>query len=162
MTMRSTVLTRALRTAFAAALLLALGVQVAVARPQPGARRRGFNLRAEQFTLVLVNRIACGINNLGEICVDPGNSPIGGGGFWPKGTPDQYIFNTGLQVAGIISPTAGVWKGDTVGAYFMDPRGTQAQGDGVTPVYSSLDPADIAAWPAGAVVRDTAVYDATL
>jgi hypothetical protein len=93
-------------------LLALIGVQAAVAKPQPGVRtRRGFNLRAEQFTLFLVNRIACGINNLGEICVDPGNSPIGGGGFWPKGTPDQYIFNTGLQVAGIISKTAGfAWR----------------------------------------------------
>jgi hypothetical protein len=162
--MRSHLLTRALRTGLAAVLVAVVGVHAAVARPLPGVRaRRGFNLRAEQFTLFLVNRIACGINNIGEICVDPGNSPIGGGGFWPKGTPDQYIFNTGLQVAGIIPKNAGfAWAGDTVGAYFMDPRGTQAQGDGVTLVYNSLDPADAAAWPAGAVVRDTAVYATTL
>jgi hypothetical protein len=153
---------RVTRVAIGAALLVTFGVQVAAAaaRPEPGARRqRGFSLFADVFTVFLVNRVACGVNNLGEICVDPGNSPIGGGGFWPRGTPDQYIFNTGLQVAGIIPADAGFeWAGDTVGAYFMDPRGTQSQGEGVTPVYNSLDPVDAADWPSGAVVRDTAVY----
>src|SRR5213594_1548213 len=79
-----------------------------------------------------VNRFFCGINNIGELCVDPNNSPIVGGGFWPKGTPDQYIFNSGLQLAGVVStlPADGFpWRGDTVVAFFMDPRGDQAQGD---------------------------------
>jgi hypothetical protein len=161
--MHSRLYNRMVRVAVAVVLLAAMSFQAAaaVARPEPGARRerRGFSLFAEVFTLFLVNRVACGINNLGEVCVDPGNSPIGGGGFWPRGTPDQYIFNSGLQIAGIIPADVGFeWAGDTVGAYFMDPRGTQAQGDGVTPVFNSLDPVDAQDWPNGAIVRDTAVY----
>ncbi len=161
--MQSRLFSRVTRAVLAAVLLVAFSVQLAAAaaRPEPGARRSrsGFNLFAEVFTVFLVNRVACGINNLGEICVDPGNSPIGGGGFWPKGTPDQYIFNSGLQLAGIIPGDVGfAWANDTVGAYFMDPRGTQSQGDGITPVYNSLDPADAQDWPIGAVVRDTAIY----
>jgi len=161
--MQSRLFNRVTRAVIAALLLIAVGGQLAVAaaRPEPGARRarRGFSLFAETFVIFLTNRVACGINNLGEVCVDPGNSPIGGGGFWPRGTPDQYIFNSGLQIAGIIAADAGFsWAGDTTGAYFMDPRGTQQQGEGITPVYNSLDPADIQSWPAGAVVRDTAIY----
>jgi hypothetical protein len=110
-----------------------------------------------------VNRVFCGINNLGELCVDPTNSPVLGGGFWPKGTPDQYVFNSGLQLAGVIPASAGfAWAGDTVGAYFFDARGTQVQGDAVTLVYNSLDPSDAAAWPSGAVVRDPAIYHPVL
>jgi hypothetical protein len=161
--MNSRLFSRVTRAVIAALLLVAVGGQLAVAaaRPEPGARRtqRGFSLFADVFTLFLVNRVACGVNNLGEICVDPGNSPIGGGGFWPRGTPDQYIFNSGLQIAGIIPADAGFeWAGDTTGAYFMDARGTQQQGEGITAVYNSLDPADAVNWPVGAIVRDTALF----
>ena len=166
MTMHSRLFNRVARVALVAVFLAAAAAQAAAAaRPEPGARRtrRGFNLFAEVFTIFLVNRVACGVNNLGEVCVDPGNSPIGGGGFWPRGTPDQYIFNSGLQIAGIIPADAGFeWAGDTVGAFFMDPKGTEQHGDGVTPVYNSLDPADAAGWPNGAVVRDTAIYASIL
>lgn len=165
--MQARLFNRVTRAVIAALVLIAIGGQLAVAaaRPEPGARatRRGFNLFAETFVIFLTNRVACGINNLGEICVDPGNSPIGGGGFWPRGTPDQYIFNSGLQIAGVIASDAGfAWAGDTTGAYFMDARGTQQQGEGITPVYNSLDAGDIQNWPAGAVVTDTAIYASQL
>ena len=161
--MQARLFNRVTRAVSAALVLIAISGQLAVAaaRPEPGARttRRGFNLFAETFVIFLTNRVACGINNLGEICVDPGNSPIGGGGFWPRGTPDQYIFNSGLQIAGVVASDAGfAWAGDTTGAYFMDARGTQQQGEGITPVYNSLDAGDIQNWPAGAVVTDTAIY----
>jgi hypothetical protein len=164
--MRSSWLTRTIRTTLAVGLLVAVtGVSLAWAKPGPerGARRRGFNLFAVTNAVLDVNRVFCGINNLGELCVDPTNSPVVGGGFWPKGTPDQYVFNSGLQLAGIIPTSAGFpWAGDTVGAYFMDPRGTQSQGDGVTLVYNSLDQGDAAAWPNGAVVRDAAIFNSIL
>ncbi len=164
--MRSTWFTRAGRAAVATALLVALvDVVPAAAKPAPGrpGRRSGLNLFALTFGVMNVNRVFCGINNIGEICVDPTNSPVVGGGFWPKGSPDQYVFNSGLQLAGIIPANAGfAWAGDTVGAYFMDPRGTQAQGDPVTLVFNSLDLGDAAAWPNGAIVRDAALYHPVL
>lgn len=164
--MRSTWFTRVGRAVTAGAMLLALvGVDAASAKPAPGrpAKRSGSNLFALTFGVLNVNRIFCGINNIGEVCVDPTNSPVVGGGFWPKGSPDQYIFNSGLQLAGTIPSGAGfTWAGDTVGAYFMDARGDQAEGDPITLVYNSLDLSDAAAWPNGAVVRDTAIYNAVL
>jgi hypothetical protein len=149
------------RIAVAVLLLLATGAQLAAARPEPGARRsrKGFDLFAGSFQYFLVNRVVCGINTLGEFCVDPTNSPSIAGGFWPRGTPNQYIFNSGLQLAGVIPADAGFeWAGDTVGALFFDPKGTEQHGDAVTQLYSSLDAADATAWPNGGVVRDTAIY----
>src|SRR6266487_2969133 len=162
--MRSTWWTRAVRATLAAALLATTaGAGVAAAKPIRPAKRSGMNLFALTFGVMNVNRVYCGINNLGELCVDPTNSPVVGGGFWPKGTPDQYIFNSGLQLAGTIPGSAGfAWANDTVGAYFFDARGTQVQGDAVTLVYNSLDASDAAAWPNGAVVRDTAIYSSVL
>jgi hypothetical protein len=148
-----------------ATLVAVAGVGLASAKPAPGrpGKRSGLNMFALTFGIMNVNRVFCGINNIGEICVDPTNSPVLGGGFWPKGTPDQYVFNSGLQLAGTIPATAGfLWAGDTVGAYFMDPRDTQSEGDPITLVYNSLDLGDAAAWPNGAVVRDTAIYSAVL
>jgi hypothetical protein len=160
--MRSTWFIRAARSVAAVALLAAtVGASVASAKPAPdrGAKRRGANLFALVFGVMNVNRIYCGINNIGELCVDPTNSPVVGGGFWPKGTPDQYVFNSGLQLAGTIPSTAGfAWAGDTIGAFFMDPRGDQAEGDPITLVYNSLDPGDLANWPNGATVRDAVLY----
>jgi hypothetical protein len=168
--MRSTWFSRVARAFVGLALLSATAVTVVAAKPGPErpARRRAVNLFAVTNGVLNVNRVFCGINNLGELCVDPTNSPVVGGGFWPKGTPDQYIFNSGLQLAGMIPAGAGggpsifPWAGDTVGAYFFDARGTQVQGDAVTLVYNSLDPADAAAWPNGAKVRDTAIYHPVL
>ena len=101
--MRSSWLIRAARAATAVALLgLTVGAATLAARPVPERprARRALNLFAVTNAVLDVNRVYCGINNLGELCVDPTNSPVLGGGFWPKGTPMQYIFNSGLQLAG--------------------------------------------------------------
>ena len=126
---------------------------------------RGFNLFAGAVNVVMnVNRIQCNINNIGETCVDPTNSSVVGGGFWPKGTPDQYIFNSGLQVAGMLGGTTATfpWAGDTVGAFFMDPRGDQSMGQGLTNVYNALNTADLAEWPTAAYVNDSSLFNAAL
>jgi len=146
-------------------------VETASALPLPGARRparpaasRGFNLFAGAVDVWLnANRVQCNINNLGEQCVAPAGSTVAGGGFWPVGSPDQYVFNGGIQTAATIDPAAGFkWAGDTVATYFMDPRGDQTVGYGLTPVYNSLVPDDIANWPSPAFIRDTTLFDKAL
>src|SRR5258708_32245049 len=137
--------------------LAALGLaSVAAAKPAPRpGRPRALNLFATSGLLLQANRHACGIDNIGQVCVAFSGSPVGGGGFWPKGTPDQYIFNSGLQIAGVIDPAAGfVWAGDTSGAFFFDPRGDQIAGDPLGQIYNPLDPSDLPTWAAGATVRD--------
>ena len=164
MIMRINSFTSAVRIGAVVALLGAMVFQSAQAEEEPGARRarRGFNLFSSTFGTLEVNRVFCGINNLGEVCVDPTNSPGIGGGFWPKGTPNQYIFNSGLQLAGVISAPGFAWDGDTTGVFFMDPKGTESGGDPVSLVYNSLDPNDLASWPGQAEVWDPAIYSPVL
>ena len=134
------------------------------ARPDPRVpRRRAMNLFSAAGFLVEVNRVQCGLDNFGQVCVAFSGSPVAGGGFWPKGTPDGYIFNSGLQLAAVIDPLPGLaWSGDTVGAFFFDPRGDQQSGDPITEIFSTLNPEDAANWPSEAVVRDTAIYNEVL
>src|SRR5260370_20968843 len=144
--MRSTWLIRAARSGLAGALLAAtIGTSVASAGPasKRAGRSRGTNLFALVFGVMNVNRIFCGINNIGELCVDPTGSPVVGGGFWPKGTPDQYNFNAGLQLAGTIPSTAGVaWAGGTIRAFLLGPPREPLPGEPLPPPYNTPHRAD--------------------
>jgi len=121
-----------------------------------------FNLNAGPNAVLQANLVQCGIDNQGNVCTNIFNSPTGGGGFWPTGTTNQYIFNSGLQIAGINGPDAGPWSGDTVGAYFFDARGTQPHGEQLTDVYNSLNASDVANWPAAALATDTTLFNPDL
>ena len=136
-------------------------------------RKSPFSLFASPTTVLTVNQFQCGLRNQGDTCSDVFNSPTGGGGFWPTGSPNQYLFNSGLQVVGIIPPDAGfAWAGDTVGAFFMDASGLRAHGSPVTNIYDSLNPEDLENWPvagtfpdfpwATAMVEDTALFNPVL
>ncbi len=121
--------------------------------PEPGAKGRGFRLFARSLGAITVNRVYCGLNSAGEVCVDSLGSSTIGGGYWPKGTADQYIFNSGLQLAGVIQ--GGPWDQDTTGAFFFDPKGTTVHGSEVRPIYNSQNADDLANWPAEARVPAT-------
>jgi hypothetical protein len=138
-------------------VLMAFGLVTALpasslAKPRPGKPSQGFRLFAKATGAMTVNRIYCGISTTGEICVDSLNSSTVGGGFWPKGTADQYVFNSGLQLAGIIGPDANPeWAGDTTGAQLFSPRGDNT-GEGVSLLYNASDPDDVTNWPEAAKV----------
>jgi hypothetical protein len=106
------------------------------------------------------NRVACGFFNTGLGCTGSGFDPgLGEDGIWPRGTSDTYIFDAGLQIAGMIPSSAGfAWAGDTVGAFFLDFRGDQIDSRALTPIYNSRDTADDRQWPLAAYVRDTALF----
>ena len=115
------------------------------------------NLFAFSLRTLLGNRVACGLEWDGEICADV--SPVIGSGYWPSGSPNQYIFTSGLQIVGLIPTTAGfLWAGDTVGAFFMDISSYQRHGEALSLLFSSRDTADLAQWPQGAFVRDTGAF----
>lgn len=143
-----------------AAALLALALvaalpEAAFAKPQPGARPRGFRLFARTLGAMVVNRVYCGLNSgKGQICVDSLGSSTIGGGFWPKGSAQQYVFNSGLQIAGKINNPGGAWNGDVTGAFFFDPKGTTEHGEEVQPIFNTQDPNDFAAWPDVALVPE--------
>ncbi len=132
--------------------LTALVVDMAEARPRPGNRNKGFRLFARPLGALVINRIYCGLSSTGEICVDSTNSSTIGGGFWPKGTADNYVFNSGIQVAGLIGPDANPeWAGDTTGAQFFSPRGDNV-GEEIRPIFNASNPDDVANWPEAAFV----------
>jgi hypothetical protein len=133
--------------------LAALIPATAAAKPEPGARPRGFRLFARTLGAMTVNRVYLGLSSSkGNIGVDSTNSSTIGGGYWPKGTGNQFVFNSGLQIAGKVSNPGGAWDGDVSGAFFFDPKGTTEHGDGVEPIYNFQNPADAGAWPDAARV----------
>jgi hypothetical protein len=137
-----------------AALMALLAVPgTLLAKPKPGAPGRGFRLQARAIGALTINRVYCGLAATGEICVDSTNSSTIGGGYWPKGSPQQYVFNSGLQAAGTVDTSAGFsWAGDTTGAFFFDPKGTTQHGQLVQPIWNYSDPNDQANWPQAAYV----------
>jgi hypothetical protein len=142
----------ALWAGFCALALSAIVTGAAEAKPRPGNPNKGFRLFARPLGALVINRIYCGLSSSGEICVDSTNSSTIGGGFWPKGTADQYVFNSGIQVAGLIGPDANPeWAGDTTGAQFFSPRGDNV-GEEFRPIFNASNPDDVANWPEAAKV----------
>jgi len=142
-------------------LALALAVALptlASAKPEPGAKSRGFRLLSGAIGSMEINRVICGLSSGGEICVNAAGSSTVGGANWPRGTANQYIFNTGLQLAGVISNPGGAWDGDTTGAFFFNPRGTP-NGEQVRPIYNASNSDDFAQWPTAAYVPTAASGD---
>ncbi len=107
------------------------------------------------------NRVSCLISAFGELC---DADRFFHGAIWPQGTPNTYIYISGLQIAGIIPPTAGggealfPWAGDTTGAYFVDFRGSQYSVDRLSELFNSRDTGDIRLWPNAAIARDTGLF----
>jgi len=137
--------------------LLALGLTLVLpasgmAKPRPGLQHRLIRLMAGTNGALTVNRIYCGLSAIGNICVDSLGSSVVGGGYWPKGTADQYVFNSGIQIAGIVDPAAGFdWAGDTTGGQLFNPRGDD-NGEPVQSIFNAGNPDDLADWPQAAFV----------
>jgi hypothetical protein len=142
----------ALWAGFCALALTAVVAGVAEAKPRPGNPNKGFRLFARPLGALVINRIYCGLSSGGEICVDSTNSSTIGGGFWPKGTADQYVFNSGIQIAGLVGADANPeWAGDTTGAQFFNPRGDNV-GEEFRPIFNASNPDDVLNWPDAAKV----------
>ena len=132
--------------------LLALVPGTAFAKPEPGYRPRGFRLFARALGGLTINRVALGLRAAeGTVGGDSTGSSTIGGGFWPKGTANQFVYNSGLQIAGIISNPGGTWDNDTTGSFFFNARGG-GNGALVENIYNFNNPADAGAWPAAAKV----------
>ena len=132
-----------------------LDAAAAVTRPDPAHPYAGFRLFARSVGALSVNQVYCGLVANGVTCVDTTGSATVGGGYWPKGTADQYVFAAGFQVAGIVGGirSENPWAGDTTGDLFINFRGG-SNGEQVRPIYNSTDPGDVANWPAAAYVPD--------
>jgi hypothetical protein len=139
-----------MRVACAALALSVAASSVAVAKPKPG---RGFRLFSTAITVFVPNRVQCRVASDGSICAT-GSSTVGGG-IWPRGSADQYIFGSGINIAGIVDnslpKSQNAFSGDTAGGFFNNTAGG-GNGSEVQPIFSSADPVDAAAWPDAAKV----------
>jgi hypothetical protein len=153
-----------MRVALAALALTVATSSVAAAKPRPG---KGFRLFSSAITVFTPNRVQCRIFSDGSICAT-GSSTVGGG-IWPRGTADQYIFGSGINIAGVIDNTLpkslNGFSGDTAGGFFNNTAGS-SNGAEVQPIFSSADPNDAANWPEAAKVplgdSEQELYDPSL
>ncbi|MBA3319202.1 MAG: hypothetical protein H0T50_14080 [Gemmatimonadales bacterium] len=121
------------------------------AEPERG--RAGFRLFARALGALTINRVYCGVKMPGSICADSTGSGFAGGGFWPRGTRNQYIYNSGFQVGGIVGGGEdNPWLGDTSAAAFFSPGPGLDQADPLGLIHNSADRQDLADWPAEARV----------
>jgi hypothetical protein len=135
-----------LRAIVAALAVSATVASTAVAKPRPG-KPGGFRLFSSAQNIFVTNRVQCRVFSSGQICAT-GSSTVGGG-IWPRGTADQYVFGSGINIAGVIAPgdkAVNGFAGDTAGAFFNNTAGGD-NGEEVRPIFASADPADAAAWP---------------
>jgi hypothetical protein len=134
-----------LRTVVGALALSAAAASTAMAKPRP--KPGGFRLFSTAQLVFVTNRVQCRIQSDGHICAT-GSSTVGGG-IWPRGTADQYVFGSGVNIAGVIAPgdkAVNGFAGDTAGAFFNNTAGGD-NGEEVRPIFSSADPTDAGAWP---------------
>jgi hypothetical protein len=140
---------RTVVSAWLAALALMLWAPVAgaTALPERPIKKSGFRLLARASGSLKVNQVQCGLISNGQICVDSTGSSTIPGSVWPKGTNNQYTFNSGISLAGIVGNEMPQWAGDTIGAFFFEGSGFLLNGEQVEPIYNASDPVDLAQWP---------------
>jgi len=150
-------------TSLLAVLGLAVGTAVGDRSPEGRRAREGqgddFALFAGPSLILSGNQFQCGIDNVGSVCAAVGLGSLNqNGGFWPLGTSNNYIWNTGIQLAGILSDDAGPWAGDTIGVYIFDASFGPRHATKLTNIFDSLDPDDLEEWPAEAYVEDPEIF----
>lgn len=143
------------------AVVLTTAAGLGQQKPVPDeSTRADLALFASPIAVLDANEFLCILTNGGSICDQVFNSPFSQGGIWPTGSPNGYVFNSGLQVAGIIGSDGGQWAGDTTGAFLFDPSGRNNSGVARTDLFDSTEPDDLAAWPVEARIPDNDLFHA--
>ena len=107
-----------------------------VALPGKGKPGSPFNLASSSTFLLNHNAWVCGLAQIGNVCSSAVGSSVGGGGFWPQGTANQYVFNSGLQVAAVIGADGGAAANDTLATFFFNASGPGATS--ITPFWTTV------------------------
>ncbi len=121
----------------------------AAAPPWPAPRTPPVHLLASLNVITYApNRTVDGFSSAGVFGIDTSGAGVAQGGFWPRGTRDNYIWQSGLELAGVIGGDRGSnpWAGDTVSAKCADLFGDQRHCEAVSDLLlsTSVDSAD---WP---------------
>lgn len=136
----------------AAILFCFVGILTA-ARPEVKSKRvTAARLAAFQARLTSGNDIAFYASNTGFLAVNP-TSPFAPGGFWPSGSTDNYIYQSGLNVLGIIDANGDGIYSDTVetsavyDAEWREGRASGKRDDQSAGLFFSSSAEDLALWP---------------
>lgn len=142
-------------------LLTILATLAAPAHGQSPARKADLFARAtaslapNALAYLEPGRMNCLFRGVGELCTQSGATTLDG--WWPKGTFNNHVFNSGLQLAGIVDPAAGFpWAGDTSGAFLFDHKGITEHGAEGRPLASPSD--SILQWMLGGSARTPAPW----
>ncbi|MFH1071634.1 MAG: hypothetical protein V1794_18590, partial [Candidatus Glassbacteria bacterium] len=139
-------------------LAAALAVPAAVSARRPGdSGKKKLSPYSPDLAVIsrmftTTNNIIFGVDNRGNLGKDPGGSSTTGGGFWRSRT-DQYVFQSGLHVAGLFDSNRDGALEDTVeteAVYDEEWREGKASNSQDAPenrLYTSKNSADLDAWP---------------
>jgi len=98
------------------------------------------------------NNFAFYLSNTGFLAINP-TSPFAPGGFWPSGSTNNYIYQSGLNVLGIIDSDGDGLYSDTVetsavyDAEWREGRASGTREDPESRLLFSTDGEDLALWP---------------
>jgi len=127
-------------------LLAARGGRAKIKR-QAGARLARFEARQSSG-----NNFAFYLSNTGFLSINP-TSPFAPGGFWPSGSTNNYIYQSGLNLLGIIDSDGDGTFGDTVetsavyDAEWREGRASGTREDPQSRLFFSTSSEDLALWP---------------
>lgn len=119
------------------------------------------SLSAFQTRITTGNRIEFNISSNGYIAVDPSRGSVTPGGFWPSGSEDAYIFQSGLHMLGIIDADGDGIASDVVEVNLVfdgewrEGRPNEDPDDARSRLYFSTSQNDLAEWPVEFMIRDS-------
>ncbi|MEA1996523.1 MAG: hypothetical protein U9N45_02750, partial [Gemmatimonadota bacterium] len=130
------------------------------AKRKASARGSGPLLSAFRTRIITGNRVEFNMSNNGYLAVDPNRGSITPGGFWPSGSEDGYIFQSGLHLMGIIDSDGDGIASDIVetnlvfDSEWREGRPTETEDDPESRLYFSTDEKDLAQWPEEFLILD--------
>jgi hypothetical protein len=139
-------------TALLAAALLAPQLEAAAPGRAKVKRSAAVHLARFEARQSSGNNLALYLSNTGFLAVNP-TSPFAPGGFWPSGSTNNYIYQSGLNVLGVIDANGDGIYGDTVetsavyDAEWREGRASGSSGDPDAGLFFSSSSTDLDNWP---------------
>ena len=141
---------------FVIIVLTVFAVQGTLKAASPGSykvkRSAGVRLSAFEARQTSGNNFSFYISNTGFLATNP-TSPFAPGGFWPSGSTDNYVYQSGLNVLGIIdSEGDGIYSDTVETSAVYDAEWREGRADGFTDdpeasLFFSTDGDNLALWP---------------
>ncbi len=148
---------RFIKTALLVTAVVLVALPGSLSARKPGATGKARHASDTELSVIsrmftTTNNIIFGVDNRGNLGKDPGGSSTTSGGYWRSRT-DNYVFQSGLHVAGLFDRDGDGIYGDTVeteAVYdeeWREGKASVGQDDPSNRLYSSASAIDLEAWP---------------